>query len=83
MPAVGLASEMRLSWKLFEALLAVLYERGAQRVILTPGGSDHGCDVVVFGWGPQRENLLIQSYDRPSPQQADTPRCTDMRNIGL
>jgi hypothetical protein len=58
--AVGLASALRLPWKLFEALVAVLYERDAQRVILTPGGSDHGCDVVVLGWGPQRENLLIQ-----------------------
>ena len=40
--------------------MAVLYERDARRVILTPSGSDHGCDVVVLGWGPQRENLLIQ-----------------------
>jgi len=40
--------------------VAVLYERDARRVILTPSGSDHGCDVVVLGWGPQRENLLIQ-----------------------
>jgi hypothetical protein len=58
--ALGLASALRLPWKLFEALVAVLYERDAQRVILTPGGSDHGCDVVVLGWGAQRENLLIQ-----------------------
>ena len=38
----------------------MLYERDAERVILTPGGSDHGCDVVVLGWGAQRENVLIQ-----------------------
>jgi hypothetical protein len=45
---------------LFEALIAVLYEKNAERVILTPGGSDHGCDVVVLGWGADRENVLIQ-----------------------
>ena len=45
---------------MFEALVAVLYERDAKRVILTPGGSDHGCDVVVLGWGAQCENVLIQ-----------------------
>jgi len=43
-----------------KTIMAVLYERDAQRVILTPGGSDHGCDVVVLGGGPQREDLLIQ-----------------------
>jgi hypothetical protein len=45
---------------LFEALIAVLYERDAERVILTPGGGDHGCDVVVLGCGAARENILIQ-----------------------
>lgn len=58
--ALELAAALRLSWRLFEALIAVLYERDAERVILTPGGSDHGCDVVVLGWGADRENLLIQ-----------------------
>ncbi len=58
--ALDLAAALRLSWRLFEALVAVIYERGAGRVILTPGGSDHGCDVVVLGWGAQRENVLIQ-----------------------
>jgi hypothetical protein len=57
---LNLAAALRLSWRLFEALIAVLYERDAERVILTPGGSDHGCDVVVLGWGAARENLLIQ-----------------------
>lgn len=51
---------LKISWKLFEALIAVLYKRSAKRVILTPGGSDHGCDVVVIGWGEDQENLLIQ-----------------------
>jgi Restriction endonuclease len=58
--ALDLATAIRLPWRLFEALVALLYERDAQRVILTPGVSDHGCDVVVLGWGAQRENVLIQ-----------------------
>jgi SNF2 family DNA or RNA helicase len=57
---LDLAAALRLSWRLFEALIAVLYERDAERVILTPGGSDHGCDVVVLGWGKSHENILIQ-----------------------
>lgn len=57
---MGLDEVINLPWRLFEALIAVLYRRNAERVILTPGGSDHGCDVVVFGWGENRENLLIQ-----------------------
>lgn len=57
---LDLDAALRLSWRLFEALIAVLYERDAERVILTPGGSDHGCDVVVIGWGAHRENVLIQ-----------------------
>jgi superfamily II DNA or RNA helicase len=57
---LNLAAALRLSWRLFEALIAVLYEKNAERVILTPGGSDHGCDVVVLGWGADRENVLIQ-----------------------
>jgi hypothetical protein len=59
-PVVDLGAALRLSWRLFEALIAVLYERDAERVILTTGGSDRGCDVVVLGWGAARENLLIQ-----------------------
>ena len=57
---IDLAAALRLPWRLYEALVAVLYERDAKRVILTPGGSDHGCDVVVLGWGAQKENVLIQ-----------------------
>ena len=57
---LDLAAALSLSWRLFEALIAVLYERDAERVILTPGGSDRGCDVVVLGWGAGRENVLIQ-----------------------
>jgi hypothetical protein len=57
---LDLTAALRLSWRLFEALIAVLYERDAERVILTPGGSDHGCDVVVLGWGADRKNVLIQ-----------------------
>ena len=58
--ALDLASALRLSWRLFEVLIAVLYERDAERVILTPGGSDYGCDVVVLGWGIDLKNVLIQ-----------------------
>jgi superfamily II DNA or RNA helicase len=58
--ALNLAAVLSLSWRLFEALIAMLYERDAERVILTPGGSDRGCDVVVLGWGVRRENVLIQ-----------------------
>jgi superfamily II DNA or RNA helicase len=57
---LDLAAVLGLSWRLFEALIAVLYERDAERVILTPGGSDRGCDVVVLGWGADRKNVLIQ-----------------------
>ena len=57
---LDLAAALRLPWRLFEALVALLYERDAQRVILTPGVSDHRWYVVVLGWGAQRENVLIQ-----------------------
>ena len=57
---LDISAALRLSWRLFEALIASLYERDSERVILTPGGSDHGCDVVVLGWGAAKENLLIQ-----------------------
>ena len=57
---LDLKAALNLSWRLFEALIAVLYEPEAERVILTPASSDHGCDVVVLGWGKQRENRLIQ-----------------------
>jgi hypothetical protein len=57
---LDLQNALKLSWKLFEALIATLYKADAERVILTPGGSDHGCDVVVLGLGEGRENLLIQ-----------------------
>jgi superfamily II DNA or RNA helicase len=57
---LGLADVLKLPWRLFEAFIAVLYERSAERVILTPGGNDRGCDVVVLGWGTLRENILIQ-----------------------
>jgi hypothetical protein len=57
---IDLFAALRLPWRLYEALVAVLYERDAKRVILTPGGNDHGCDVVVLGWGTLSENVLIQ-----------------------
>nr|MBC8391632.1 restriction endonuclease [Deltaproteobacteria bacterium] len=57
---VDLQSSLRFSWQLFEALIAVIYKIHAKQVILTPGGSDHGCDIVVLDWGKKHENLLIQ-----------------------
>lgn len=49
----------KLSWELFEALIACLYEGDAKRVILTPKGSDHGADVVVLGHR-EHGNILVQ-----------------------
>jgi hypothetical protein len=57
---LDLKEALRLSWRLFEALIATIYAKNADRVILTPGASDHGCDVVVLGWGEGKDNLLIQ-----------------------
>ena len=48
-----------LSWDLFEALVAEIFERESDRVILTSRGRDHGADVVVVGHSSGR-NLLIQ-----------------------
>jgi hypothetical protein len=57
---LSLEAALHLSWQMFEALIAVLYARAAERVILTPQSADHGSDVVVLGWGPNRDNVLIQ-----------------------
>jgi hypothetical protein len=57
---IRLEDALHLSWQMFESLIAVLYERESERVILTPQSADHGSDVVVLGWGPSRENVLIQ-----------------------
>jgi superfamily II DNA or RNA helicase len=57
---ITLEEALHFSWQMFEALIAVLYERDAERVILTPQSADHGSDVVVLGWGASRENVLIQ-----------------------
>jgi hypothetical protein len=57
---IALEDALHFSWQMFEALIAVLYERDSERVILTPQSADHGSDVVALGWGPSRENVLIQ-----------------------
>jgi hypothetical protein len=58
---IGIEEAIRLEWHLFEGLIALLYERESNAVILTPGGNDHGCDVVVRGHeGSSERNLLIQ-----------------------
>jgi SNF2 family DNA or RNA helicase len=49
----------KLKWDLFEALVAILIEMdGAEKVILTQGQGDKGCDVVALGW--KGENWLVQ-----------------------
>lgn len=57
---ITLDQALLLSWQMFEALIAVLYERESEQVILTPHSADHGSDVVALGWGPRRDNVLIQ-----------------------
>jgi superfamily II DNA or RNA helicase len=57
---ITLDEALHLSWQMFESLIAVIYERESERVILTPQSADHGSDVIVLGWGPSRANVLIQ-----------------------
>ncbi|MBL9177323.1 MAG: restriction endonuclease [Verrucomicrobiaceae bacterium] len=57
---ISLDDALHLSWQMFEALIAVFYERESERVILTPHTADHGSDVVALGWGVGKENVLIQ-----------------------
>jgi hypothetical protein len=52
-------SSCQLSWELFEALIAEIFDRESDRVILTSRGRDHGTDVVAIGHGG-KENVLIQ-----------------------
>ncbi len=56
---ISLREATRLSWDLFEALIACIYEPDAERVILTPKGRDHGADVLVIGHG-LHGNFLVQ-----------------------
>ena len=57
---IDIHSALKLSWRHFEALIAVIYQNNAKRVILTPAGSDRGCDVVVLDFEKSGDNLLIQ-----------------------
>ncbi|MEY4568992.1 MAG: hypothetical protein RLZZ398_431 [Verrucomicrobiota bacterium] len=52
-------SACQLSWELFEALIAEIFDRESDRVILTSRGRDHGTDVVAIGH-EGKENVLIQ-----------------------
>lgn len=56
---LSVAEAARLSWELFEALIACLYEGEADQVILTPKGRDHGADVLILGHR-KHGNILIQ-----------------------
>jgi hypothetical protein len=49
----------QLSWDLFEALIAEIFDRESDRIILTSRGRDHGADVVVIGHEGKR-NILVQ-----------------------
>lgn len=51
---------LKLSWEWFEALIAEIYGREANSVILTPKGRDGGADVIVLGFGPASKNILVQ-----------------------
>ena len=52
------AEAQKLSWELFEALIAEIYSREAEDVILTSRGRDHGADVIVRGH--RGANILVQ-----------------------
>lgn len=56
---ITIAEAVKLSWDHLESLIAWLYERESDRVILTPRGRDHGADVVVLGH-KSFGNILIQ-----------------------
>lgn len=64
---LSLDAATKLNWDLFEALVAEIFGRESDRVILTPKGRDHGADVVVIGHGG-RENLLVQVKTTMSPK---------------
>lgn len=55
---LNLKRAVDLSWELFEALIAEIYSREAEEVILTSKGRDSGADVLVIGH--EKGNLLIQ-----------------------
>jgi len=57
---ITLDDALHLSWQMFEALIAVIYGKEAERVYLTMQSADHGADVVVLGWGADRVNMIIQ-----------------------
>jgi HJR/Mrr/RecB family endonuclease len=57
---ITLDDALHLSWQMFEALIAVLYGKEAERVYLTMQSADHGADVVALGWGIDRANVIIQ-----------------------
>jgi hypothetical protein len=56
---LSVESASHLSWDLFEALIAEIFDRESDRVILTSRGRDHGTDVVAIGH-EGGENVLIQ-----------------------
>lgn len=57
---INVQTAIQLGWDLFESLIGVIYKKNAENVIITMKGGDKGCDVVVLGWGKDKENILIQ-----------------------
>ncbi|MBP6782163.1 MAG: restriction endonuclease [Verrucomicrobiales bacterium] len=57
---ISIDEALKLSWELFEALIAEIYGREANSVILTPKGRDGGADVIVREFGPESKNILVQ-----------------------
>jgi SNF2 family DNA or RNA helicase len=55
---LSVVDAQKLSWEHFEALIAELYARDADEVILTPRGRDHGADVIILGHSGR--NVLVQ-----------------------
>lgn len=55
-----LEDALNMSWELFEALIALLYERESDEVILTPRGRDGGADSIVLGHQPSGTSFLVQ-----------------------
>jgi len=55
-----LEDALNMSWELFEALIALLYERESDEVILTPCGRDGGADSIVLGHQPTNTSFLVQ-----------------------
>lgn len=58
---LALEDVLGLTGHLFEAFVAECYAHdGAHEVFLTPKSGDGGADIVVLGYGPNHDDLLIE-----------------------